>query len=304
MYRSPLHSTGRRTHRGEVPTMRICCILFAITFIFAMAINPVTAVPLLYETWNSGSIDTNKWFWRTDPSEAEGEDGVGTIELRDIGGEAGADPGGDFALGMTSVGGWSNTNYFSQQSFMRGNNLRATFTFWGCPECPARDGYAFPTGSTLFGPWHNIAGQDPDDMVFGKHHVGRIEAVLGDWGSTWTADDTSNGINVSDGGYQSGQRTDADPLQSSESPGPYVNTNKADATKVRFWLGNVSGLFAEYSRDDPDLAAAGTVGTSPEVWIGFGAGWSYVLIDDIVVEDDDNILGEAPPNSVEYWTVY
>lgn len=231
--------------------------------------EPVTE---LQEDWNSGSI--NGLIWKT---HIQSSSGGARLGLDNLG-------GGDYALyfqGPRESGSDHTTWIYSLNNFPRGRNLRVTFTTW----CDPSDTYDWTDGQPVYasphGPWHT----DNTSAIYGNS-----EAMIRWWNTRYFA---QTGDRWPDGGV-------ALPDFDTAFQG---TTAKANALKVRVWLGDARGAKMEWATASGNWTTVvdnrGVGGGSGSPYLGFGTYATKVCIDDIIVERD----GEPKANT-DHWTHY
>lgn len=245
-------------------------------------VPPAATLPFV-ETWDSGSIDTNKWIVR--------QSGGATVGLTNLG-------GGDYALFNRGASSWAQ-NLYSNVAFTRGQNLRCVFRVWGDPSTPDANNNLFPNAASNNGPWHWT-------------NSGPSHATLAAAQSEWQGQP-----------LRFEQRTwDSGPKMSQAFRVAWAATNsKTNSLLIRVWLGNTNGAMIEWStnhgatwtREDGTLplqAEGGGVAATDNrennpsaadttLYLGWGTLASVVYYDDIIVEND---LNRVPVEVSEFGT--
>ncbi len=264
------------------------------------------------ESWDSLDLDTAKW-------ETAGHNPP-MFHMAPI------DPGdGDLAFLMGNAAlDWS-TKLRSKVGWPRGENLRCTFDLFGLDDT-SRLGmdfvHTYPGASGFHGPFHSTAD-------IGENIYATIDAGMDFW---W------NIIGFEEGGAATGLQTTNftadDAFHAAMHPAgrdPEEAVGRDTGIKMRFWAGDVSGFFMEWSLDGgvtwtpgatwPDSNVYDTRGqdmmTRPDdevvptgnatlLYLGFSTAQGGVFIDNICVGNDSNpcVQGTPTPNEVDHWTFY
>jgi len=270
------------------------------------------------ESWDSLDLDTTKW--------TTAGHNPPMFHMAPI------DPGdGDLAFLMGNMAlDWS-TKLRSKDSWPRGENLRCTFDLFGLDDS-ARLGmdfaHQYPGASGFHGPFHSTP-------IIGENIYATIDAGMDFW---W------NIIGFEEGGQATGLQTANfsidDAFHAAMHPAgrdPEEAVGRDTGIKMRFWAGDVSGFFMEWSLDGgvtwtpgatwPDSDVYDTRGqdmmTRPDdevvptgnatpLYLGFSTAQGGVFIDNIIIENDSHPFMQGTPtptptpapNEVGHWTFY
>ena len=238
---------------------------------------------------------------------------------------------GDWALYLSNysfgpVGGQRSLNGIrSKQSWPRGMDMRVTFRMFGDPAI-SPDGEPYPRAGGPMGPWHQT--NDWQNGDFAGNIERDIEMGLNQWAG-WRHFFEENGgpENDSTGIFLENDDDDGDYLAVARTrvgatSAPLFFQKSDFSMWVRFILGDQTGGKMQYSLDGPGgtwldvhehrdgvasigpvidtrgMPAGDTIGSAPEVFLGFGA-FKHACFDDIRIE----VLGELP-NPAEHWELF
>jgi len=269
-------------------------VVFILMMIVTLLCSPSSGqTVLLEENWDSGTIDGGKWTV-SNPA--------GTVvQLEDLG-------SGDFAIYtmVTDELAATQANFYSADTFSRGNDIYCEFLAWGNPD-NAFDGWntqfgavpgsGFPHQSQIAGPWR----QNDSDA---DHYLTNQEACISHY--------VFRLQNWDDGNFPGGSpnkgiglyRYDEDEYNS--GPAPSINyvinfqnaREKSKAILHRVYLDDTQGSRFQWSNDggatwNLEVDSRGTSGGTQAsgLHVGFGAYAVAVFIDDIRV-----VTGDGSPS--------
>jgi len=263
-----------------------------------MIIPDARGEPLLYESFPSGTIDSDRW--RLQPACSMcGDQYTSKAELVNIGGTDYAflsrgpdswwETGGHADQGFPHANRWHNY-ILGRDMFIRGNGLACSVTVWGDPNNPAwtvvgpPSGLAaFPSNAGVQGPWRRVDGDSFAGLAYEQ-----MEA----------------GVGIIHGGFYRFEQTHSfggpNALSQDFTDAFHATSHKANAITVRVEFGDNNGAMMQWKSANKgtyiteiDNRDDGTIPSQSDVWVGFASDLGAVLYDDILVVNDNNV-GEIP----------
>lgn len=269
----------------EDSKMKLVAKIAALSVLVVLFAASAGAEVLLTEDFSSGSLDAGKWLHQNVPvgtgyPAQEVQDTTGGFALRCK--SYAAAPSATSAQSVNCLWNISNggTAVFSQENFLRGDNLRITYRIWH-----AGDAVSGGIGGGCMGGFY--FGNDSDTY-------NRISGILSYGYGNYGGFKLNDAQNAHGSPYDWGTAPTWDEFNTAFP----TFDSQANSALVRITLGNTSGAMIEASTDDGatwpmnvdhrDAASPGNDATT--VLIGFGAlhgtSGDGLFIDDIVVEND------------------